>query len=199
MKFILDNGHGLNTPGKCSPKWPDMPQLSEWRYTRMLVEKISERLKKEGIICARLVTEHNDIPIWERTLRANKQAQAFGINKTLLISIHVNASNNGTASGWEVHTCKGQTMSDIFATYFWNEAKAQLPQSCTMRGNHSDGDPDWDSNFGLLSNTICPAILTENLFMDNPHDCRYLLSDQGLTTLANIHTQAILTINNHFK
>ena len=111
----------------------------------------------------------------------------------------MNASTTGNARGWEIHTGKGQTLSDVYARYFWNEAKTRLPAVSPMRGDHSDGDPDWDSNFAILRDTICPAVLTENLFMDNHEDCLFLLSEHGKEVLTDIHVNAILKIIQVFK
>ena len=110
-----------------------------------------------------------------------------------LISIHCNAFN-GKARGWEVHTYLGQSKSDEYATVFWNTAKDLLDTISPMRADFSDGDPDWDNNFGILRETLCPAILTENLFMDNEEDCRFLLSPEGKKVITTIHVQSILKI-----
>ena len=32
MKILLDNGHGEETPGKCSPEWPDGSRLREYEF-----------------------------------------------------------------------------------------------------------------------------------------------------------------------
>ena len=32
MKVIIDNGHGIDTKGKRSPKWADGSQLFEWEF-----------------------------------------------------------------------------------------------------------------------------------------------------------------------
>jgi hypothetical protein len=37
MRILIDNGHGLETLGKCSPEGPVLGQILEWRYTRELV------------------------------------------------------------------------------------------------------------------------------------------------------------------
>lgn len=63
-----------------------------------------------------------------------------------------------------------------------------------MRGDYSDGDRDWDSNFYILQKTICPAILTENLFMNRESDCRILLSKEGFEKLVKLHVTAIRNI-----
>ena len=73
-------------------------------------------------------------------------------------------------------------------------AKEILGDKFPIRGDHSDGDPDWDSNFAILRDTVCPAILTENLFMNNEKDCRFLMSDEGVQAVIDIHLRAIQKI-----
>ena len=63
-----------------------------------------------------------------------------------------------------------------------------------MRQDLSDGEPDWDSNFAILRDTLCPAVLTENLLMDQPDDCRFLLSYEGREALVDLHLNAIKRI-----
>lgn len=194
MKILLDNGHGVNTAGKRSPKWADGSQLFEWAYTREIAKRVELELKKHGIDVERIVPEDNDIPLSERCKRANAIADKVGVKNCLLVSIHNNAFN-GIALGWEIHTYIGKSISDEYATVFWNEAKQVLAGVPTnMRGDHSDGDPDWDSNFAILRETKCAAVLTENLFMDNESDCRFLLSEEGKEAITKIHVQAILKI-----
>lgn len=195
MRIILDNGHGLNTSGKRSPVWSDGSQLQEWRWTRQLAIRIETQLREASIPVQRIVHEYNDVPLWERCFRVNKLARYFGPGNCLLVSLHVNASSSGHVRGWEIHTSQGQTLSDFYATLFWKEAQSQLAGiTASMRGDHTDGDPDWDSNFAILRDTLCPAVLTENLFMDNEEDCRILLSEEGLQMIVDIHVKAIQNI-----
>mgnify|MGYP003524248588 FL=1 len=44
----------------------------------------------------------------------------------------------------------------------------------------------------MCRDTICPAVLTENLFQDNKEDVKFLLSNEGKEIIANIHVNAIL-------
>jgi N-acetylmuramoyl-L-alanine amidase len=46
-------------------------------------------------------------------------------------------------------------------------------------------------SFYLLRHTICPAVLTENLFMDNHEDCDFLLSKEGQQSLVDLHVDGI--------
>jgi len=55
----------------------------------------------------------------------------------------------------------------------------------------ADGDIDKESDFYILKKTNCPAVLTENLFMDTENDCRFIMSEQGRKIIANLHVEAI--------
>jgi N-acetylmuramoyl-L-alanine amidase len=61
-----------------------------------------------------------------------------------------------------------------------------------MRTDFSDGDSDKEANLYVLKNTSCPAVLTENLFMDNKKDVEFLLSDKGFHSIVRLHVEGIL-------
>ena len=61
-----------------------------------------------------------------------------------------------------------------------------------MRTDLSDGDKDKESGFYILKHTIMPAVLTENLFMDNKKEYEFLLSPEGKEAIINLHVQGIL-------
>lgn len=193
--IILDNGHGQETKGKRSPVWPDGTQLLEWEYNRKVVDAVYGRLMAADISCVKLVPEKTDTPLSERVRRANGIAAMNSISQVLLVSVHVNASPMpGSASGWEIHTSPGQTKSDEYAQYFWDAASRLIGGRFPIRGDWEDGEGDRDSGLYLLKRTACPAVLTENLFMDNPGDCRFLLSEEGFSKIVDIHTEAIRKI-----
>lgn len=195
--ILLDNGHGIDTPGKYSPVWPDGTQLREWAYTRRVVKAIQERLLEQGVNVRIITPEDQDVPLKMRVDRINSIAKMHGASSCLLISVHLNASKEtNQARGWEIHTSKGTTASDRYADVFWDEANKMVGRTSRMRGDYSDGDRDWDTNFYILSKSICPAILTENLFMNHEADCRYLMSDQGFRSIVDIHVNAITNILN---
>lgn len=197
MKILIDNGHGVQTPGKRSPKWPDGTQLFEWEYNRMIAREVVKRLKTLGVMAELIVPEDTDISLNDRCRRVNKIAQAIGRKNCLLVSIHVNASTglpDAKARGWQVHTYLGQSISDTYAKVFYDEAAKLLKDDTKMRPEHSDADPDWDDNFAMLRDTICPSVLTENCFMDNIEDCKYLLSPEGRNEIVALHVNAILRI-----
>ena len=194
--IILDNGHGRNTPGKRSPIWEDGSYLLEWKYCRAIVKGIEHGLKGLNIPCHVLVPEDTDIPLRTRVLKANRIAAENGISQTLLVSVHLNAAQeNNTASGWEIHTSPGETKSDEYARVFWETAKEILGDRFPMRGDFEDGNPDRDSSFAIIRDTACPAILTENLFMNSEKDCRFLMSEEGEKAIIDIHVKSIQKIS----
>lgn len=185
---LLDNGHGKETAGKRSPVWPDGSQLFEWEFNRDIVRRISEKLEADGIPYRILVPEETDISLTERARRANEIAKENN-GKAYVLSIHANA---GGGTGWEVYTSPGQTPSDAIATVFFEEAGREfVPDGWRMRSDYSDGDPDKEANFAILTKTTCPAILTENFFMDTEKDCRFIMSEDGRERIANMHVAAI--------
>ena len=190
--ILIDNGHSRLTKGKCSPLFDDgVTRLYEWQYNRKIARELHKRLCSEGICNVLLVPEDDyDVPLSERAARANKYGK-----DNLFISIHLNAYGDGktwnSARGWSVWTSKGNTKSDKIATVFWNTAREILPMDVSLRKDMSDGDPDWESNFTVLTKTVMPAILTENLFMTNKEDVRFLLSDEGFDAIVRLHLNAI--------
>lgn len=193
--IILDNGHGCDTPGKRSPIWEDGSYLLEWKYCRAIVKGIEQRLNAIGIPCHILVPEDTDIPLRTRVQRANRIAAQNGICQTLLVSVHLNAAQEtNSASGWEIHTSPGETQSDEYARMFWDEAADILGKDFRMRGDFEDGNPDRDSSFAILRDTACPAVMTENLFMNNYKDCQFLMSEAGEESIIEIHVKAIAHI-----
>lgn len=190
MKILLDNGHGTETPGKRSPDGV----LREYAYTRLITRRIAERLQTLGYDATLIVPEDTDIPLSERCRRVNGICQAHGKDGVILISIHINAAGNGsqwmTARGWSAYTTKGNTKSDQLASSLYNAAEKHLPGH-RIRKDLTDGDPDVEENYYILRHTLCPAVLTENLFMDNPEDCHFLLSEEGKEAIVNLHIEGI--------
>lgn len=185
---LLDNGHGKETAGKRSPIWSDGSQLFEWEFNRDIVRRIAEKLQADGVPYRILVPEENDISLSERVKRANEIAKENN-GKVYVLSVHANA---GGGTGWEVYTSPGETKADAIATVFAEEAqRVFVPDGWRMRFDYADGDPDKEAAFYILKHTSCPAILTENFFMDTEKDCRFIMSDDGREQIADMHVAAI--------
>lgn len=187
MKVLIDNGHGSNTPGKCSPDG----RLREYAYTREIAERLVMELRKNGIDAERIVKEEIDVPLAERCRRVNE----YKSSEAILVSIHCNAAGNGSdwmsARGWEAWTSVGKTKADKLATCLYEDAENCLP-GMKMRKDMADGDPDKESQFYILRHTNCPAVLTENLFQDNREDVEFLLSEEGKRAIVSLHVWGIM-------
>lgn len=194
MKVLIDNGHGSNTPGKCSPDG----RLKEYAYTREIAVRLEAELRKRGIDAERIVKEEIDVPLSERCRRANQHKAS----DTILVSIHCNAAGNGSswmqARGWEAWTSVGQTKADKLADCLYAAAEQHLP-GMEMRKDMSDGYADKESGFYILKQTKCPAVLTENLFQDNKEDVDFLLSEEGKRAIVDLHVQGITDYLNNSK
>lgn len=198
MLILVDNGHGVNTPGKCSPDG----KFREYKWNREIAHEVVAELKKRGYCAELLVTEDIDISLAERVKRANNKCNQLGTENVLLLSVHVNAAGNGqwlNAKGWSCFTSKGLTKSDKIADELYKVAEKLMPNR-TMRKEYSDGDADWEAGFYILKNTKCPAVLTENFFMDNRDDLAYLTSAEGRKAIIATHVEGVINyIKKHGK
>ena len=186
---ILDAGHGKDTPGKCSPD----KSLYEWQWNREIVAMLCERLYGLNVQTVILVPEEIDVPLKERVRRVNTivhDAKIAG-KECLLISVHINAAGHGTwnkASGWSVWVSNNASeKSKQFAQISYHEAV-----SIGLQGNRVVPKENyWTSNFYILKNTPCPAVLTENMFQDNKDDVAFLKSDEGKEKIVDLHFNAV--------
>ena len=195
--ILLDNGHGVNTPGKCSPD----KSIREWSYSREIVKRIYRELTNKGYDARILVPEDDDIKLSVRAGRANEVCKEVGAENVVLVSVHLNAAGNGSdwmkGRGWEVYSTKGKTNSDDLAQSIYDIAEKYLvPLGFKMRPDYSDGDADKEANFTLLYMANCPAVLTENLFQDNKEEVEFLLTEEGKQVITDIHVEGILNYIN---
>lgn len=190
MKILIDNGHGIDTKGKRSPDG----RLLEYLENRIIARGIVSALQARGLDASLLVSEEADISLPERCRRVNEWCRQLGKDNFLLISIHCNAAGRGdrwlSARGWCAYTTRGNTRADALATALYTAARHHLPGH-RLRTDYTDADPDLEKDFYILRHTSCPAVLTENLFMDNHEDCDFLLSQEGQQTLIDLHVDGI--------
>ncbi len=190
MKILIDNGHGIFTPGKRSPNG----EFREAIYTREIARRVVADLTDRGHDAQLLVPEDDDIPLPERCRRANAQCLVHGKHNVILVSIHVNAAGNGTkwmnATGWSVYTSVGKTAADQLATCLCKAAIKNFPGR-RIRTDWSDGDADFEEGFYILKHTLCPSVLTESFFMDNQSDLEFLQSRIGKQAVVDTHVEGI--------
>lgn len=182
MIALIDNGHGAETPGKRSPDG----RLLEWKWARRLAGKIAGKLRQRGIDARLLVPEDEDVPLRQRCSRANAVP-----GEKILVSIHANAAGMGEwrqARGWSAFVAPNASeASKRLASALAIEAERQG----IMVRRPSPGVDYWTQNLAICRDTACPAVLTENLFMDNREDLELMLSDEWIERLAELHARAI--------
>ena len=86
---------------------------------------------------------------------------------------------------------QNRLLADRLATCLYNAAQIHIPDQ-RLRMDLTDGDPDIEASFYLLRHTNCPAVLTDNLFIDNHADVEYLLSPEGQQSLVDLHVDGII-------
>jgi N-acetylmuramoyl-L-alanine amidase len=188
---FLDNGHGNNTKGKCSPD----KTVLEYAWCREIVSRIYKDLTALNIPVIIITPELTDISLAERVNRINKyyaEMKAKGY-QCLLISVHINAAGSGdkwhNASGWTVWISKNASKnSKRFAQISYDNAS-----KAGLKGNRwVPVGKYWEANYKILKDSYCPAVLTENLFQDNKGDVKILLSEEGKAKIVKIHVDSIL-------
>ena len=192
MKILIDNGHGENTPGKCSSDG----RLKEWIYTREIADRIVTGLREKGFNAERIVKENIDIPLSVRCRRANNIYRETEGN-AILISIHCNAAGYGTdwltARGWSVFVSNNASVnSKRLAMCLAESAKAKSAKAKSAFVRQPVQEQlFWIQNLAICRDTICPAVLTENFFQDNKKDVEFLLSAEGKQLVVQTHIDGI--------
>jgi len=201
-KYILlfDFGHGTRkyTKGKHSPDYKlvngeKVYSLYEGEWVREVGRRIVEQMKELGVDCRIIVPEDKDISLTERCNRANKIVRDNPDAQCLFISVHINAASDD--GQW--HDASGVTVwvSKSNASNTSKELARTLYDSAVdfgLKGNRSvPRERYWQANFTVVHNTNCPAVLTENLFMDNRKELQFLLSEEGKETIVNYHVAGL--------
>ena len=193
MKILIDNGHGANTPGKCSPDG----RLREYAWSRECAKRLVAALKKKGYDAELITPEASDVKLQTRVSRVNNICKAVGARNCLLVSIHNNAGGGDgkwhDACGWSVFVSKNASEnSKKLARMLTAEAMKR-----ELMGNRSVPIQKYwtwswmDKDIYILEKSACPAVLTENMFQDHKGDVDYLLSEEGMTELVDLHVDGI--------
>lgn len=193
MKILIDNGHGANTPGKCSPDG----RLREYAWSRECARRLVAALKKKGYDAELITPEASDVKLQTRVSRVNNICKAVGARNCLLVSTHNNASGSDgkwhDACGWSVFVSKNASEnSKKLARMLTAEAMKR-----ELMGNRSVPIQKYwtwswtDKDIYILEKSACPAVLTENMFQDHKGDVDYLLSEEGMTELVDLHVDGI--------
>lgn len=181
--ILIDNGHGVETPGKRSPDG----SFREYSWTREVARMVCDIFQAEGYNARLLVPEDKDISLAERCRRANK----YDKRQSILVSIHNNASGDGRrwmkARGWSIYTTRGITEADRLAEAIYQRAVREFraPLSVRTYSNQPLGH-DFEENFYIILHSYMPAVLIENFFQDNRDDVAFLKTSAGKVACAEV-------------
>ena len=188
MVIVIDNGHGGNTAGKCSPDG----QHREYRWAREFAERLCAALAARGHDARRLVTEEWDVSIRERVRRVNDLCTSEGSGNVLLLSMH----NDAKGSDGQWHEARGFSArvslnaSDRSRRLATLIAQAMEEEGVTVR-KPLPKQWYWTQNLGICRDTHCPAVLCENLFQNNRDDVLLLHDEEFLRKLVGAYVNAI--------
>ena len=188
MKVILGTAHGSNVLGKCSPD----KSIREYQWSREMCLMIKERLDELGIDCVIDILEPIEKSVNYRARLVNNIVRESN-DECIYISVHLNAAATDdkwhNASGWTVYVydkCSEKSKALALSLFSVAEEKGLFGNRSLPKTGYFTGD------FCVLRDTICPSILTENLFQDNKKDAEYLLSIEGKENICDLHVQGIL-------
>lgn len=190
ITLLLDNGHGDPplTGGKNSPD----KTILEYVWARDVVNRIAAKARAAGIPVEIITPEKHDVPLKTRTARVNAICRTRGAKNCVLISVHINAAGSDgkwhDATGWCGFVAPNASAnSKRFARILWEHA-----DRAGLRGNRCvPAERYWVKSLAMCRDTNCPAVLTENLFMDNRADAEYLKSESGKDAIAELHVAAV--------
>ncbi|WP_078431679.1 N-acetylmuramoyl-L-alanine amidase [Metabacillus halosaccharovorans] len=178
MKIAIDAGHGYETPGKRS-----VDGMKEYEFNCAVANEMKKLLVKyEGVTVLFTHSDQRDVPLNERTTKANKE------KVDVFISIHANAHGIGnqwtSAEGIEtyVYTTKPKTATRL----------AQMVQNELISSTKRKDRGVKTANFHVLKATSMTAILCECGFMTNKEEAALLQSSSYRLTCAKAIVDAIV-------
>lgn len=200
---ILGTAHRQREAGKQSPDG----RLKEYIYSREIVDELNIKLQDYGIVTyidfwpydlpktmqtpSEKLERQRELGL--RVNEVNRICQQHGKENCIYVSIHVNASSSDgkwhKAKGWQVCISpQASNKSRLLANCLFDAADDFSVLTRKPLANQKY----WEQSLYVLNRTLCPAVLTENLFQDNQNDVDFLLSDVGRHTIERIHLEGIL-------
>lgn len=166
--IALDDGHGIETAGKRTPKFEDGTVMKENEFNSAVVNYLKEYLEFNGFKTILVAPTDEDISLNNRVTVALKTANLA--NADLYICVHANAYGNtwNDANGVETYVWK-----------FGGEAEkvAKLIQKHLVKETKFKDRGIKTANFYVLKHTKMPAVLVECGFMTNKKEAELLRTE----------------------
>lgn len=169
LRVALDDGHGINTPGKRTPDG-----YNENRFNSPVVKKLAKLLKDDGRFEVYEVADgDSDVPLTTRTNRAN----SWGAD--IYISVHYNAMGftwSNHIGGIETFSYPGSSTGKKIAACLHKQL---------IKGTKLYDRGLKTADFHVLRETRMPAALVECGFMDVKREADLMKSDAYRQECAN--------------
>lgn len=176
----LDDGHGMKTPGKRTPRMSNGKVIHENEFNRAVVKILDEELQRCGIDTLLVSPTDKDTSLGARVRLANSKGA------DIYQSTHYNAFDGSFAGadpeGFSLHIYPGSVEGRKLAESVMKYLKGGTKQ--VNRGIK-------ESNFYVLRNTRMAALLTENGFMDNKREASLMLNKDFQKEVAIEHAKGI--------
>ncbi len=168
--IALDNGHGIKTPGKRTPKWTDgtvslytkKDFMHEWEFNRGVVKRLKPLLEANGFDVLEVSATDVDTGLMKRVKLAN-DARA-----DIFVSVHANALGN--VWNERVNGIETLTMGTGPGLKLGQILQKHLVWATGLR-DRGMKDGSW---LAVVKYTKMPAALVECGFMDNPAEAKML-------------------------
>lgn len=172
--IVLDAGHGMNTPGKRTPKFTDGTKseltgknfMNEHEFNSSVVEYMKPELERMGFKVV-ITTSFNekDVSLAERCRISDRN------NADLFVSVHANALKGYWNSARGIETYTWRNGESVKVGTILNKKMVEVS------GLYDRGVKD-GSWIYVIKNQKAPSVLVECGFMDNLKEAKLLLSDE---------------------
>lgn len=174
ITVVVDPGHGGNDPGALG--------LYGLKESDVVLDVClrAERLIDKSIVNL-MFTRRADVFV---SLQGRARF-ANDVRADLFLSVHCNSATPQSAHGYEAFTSIGTTRSDAKATRLLKLYGEEFPE-LRLRADWTDGDPDKEAKFTVLTATRMPAVLMELEFIHSEKGHRFFSGDANRDRMAKV-------------
>lgn len=164
--IVIDAGHGGIDHGK------KVNDVFESKIVESIAKKIKQLNKNNDIEIILLREDDTFIELKERVNKVN------AINPHLLISLHINTSQNNNVNGVDAFVSSKNAFYEKSVDAA-NELIDKISNKNLAKGNVKD------ASIFIINNSNCPAITLEIGYLTNDNDREYIKSENGVNEIAN--------------
>lgn len=174
---VLDAGHGGKDPGKIG-----INGSIESEINLSIVLKLQKYLEENGVTV--VLTRNDDNGLYDEGASNKKRSDmqrrceiVNEVNPDMLVSIHQNSYSSEGVKGAQVFYYKNSQDG---------EKIAKIIQDCLIKEVDNDNGREHkeNSNYYILKNVECPAVIIECGFLSNPSEAELLVTTEYQEKLA---------------